>query len=105
MPGRALFGEQQQGVHAGRRGHAVRLQCLDAVEAASILGRLLGGAWLRRAVAGQFRAARERPRVRPLHPCEPDREDVNERTIRPLDAEGALKYLQAGLVEWRQHHA
>jgi dienelactone hydrolase len=24
-----------------------------------------------------------------------DREDVNERTVRPLDAEGALKYLQA----------
>ena len=26
---------------------------------------------------------------------EPDRDDVNERTVRPLDAEGALKYLQA----------
>ncbi len=26
---------------------------------------------------------------------EPDREDVNERTVRPLDAEGALKYLQS----------
>jgi dienelactone hydrolase len=24
-----------------------------------------------------------------------DREDVNERTVRPLDAEGALKYLQS----------
>ena len=26
---------------------------------------------------------------------EPDRDDVNERTVRPLDAEGALKLLQA----------
>ena len=26
---------------------------------------------------------------------DPDRDDVNERTVRPLDAEGALKYLQA----------
>jgi carboxymethylenebutenolidase len=26
---------------------------------------------------------------------DPDREDVNERTVRPLDAEGALKFLQA----------
>src|SRR5665213_2971234 len=26
---------------------------------------------------------------------EPDRDDVNERTVRPLDAEGALTYLQA----------
>lgn len=25
---------------------------------------------------------------------DPDRDDVNERTVRPLDAEGALKYLQ-----------
>ena len=25
----------------------------------------------------------------------PDRDDVNERTVRPLDAEGALKYLQS----------
>jgi len=26
---------------------------------------------------------------------DPDRDDVNERTVRPLDAEGALKYLQS----------
>jgi carboxymethylenebutenolidase len=26
---------------------------------------------------------------------DPDRDDVNERTVRPLDAEGALKFLQA----------
>ncbi len=26
---------------------------------------------------------------------DPDREDVNEQTVRPLDAEGALKYLQS----------
>jgi dienelactone hydrolase len=26
---------------------------------------------------------------------DPDRDDVNERTVRPLDAEGALRYLQA----------
>ena len=26
---------------------------------------------------------------------DPERDDVNERTVRPLDAEGALKYLQA----------
>jgi dienelactone hydrolase len=26
---------------------------------------------------------------------DPDRDDVNERAVRPLDAEGALKYLQA----------
>src|ERR1700744_4642122 len=25
----------------------------------------------------------------------PDRDDVNERTVRPLDAEGALKFMQA----------
>jgi hypothetical protein len=48
---------------------------------------------------------------------DPDRDDVNERTVRPLDAEGALKYLQspqgrrtganlpAGLVERREHGA
>ena len=26
---------------------------------------------------------------------DPNRDDVNERTVRPLDAEGALKYLQS----------
>jgi carboxymethylenebutenolidase len=26
---------------------------------------------------------------------DPDRDDVNERTVRPLDAEGALRYLQS----------
>ncbi len=48
---------------------------------------------------------------------DPDRDDVNEKTVRPLDAEGALSwlrsqrdviaksYLPAGLVKWRQHCA
>ena len=71
------------------------MQCFDLVEAASGVGRVLGARGYLALLPDSFGPRGKAYGFGRGSHGDPDRDDVNERTVRPLDAEGALKYLQA----------
>jgi dienelactone hydrolase len=82
-------------VHAGRRGHAVSLHAATLSKRHQSWGEYWAEHGFVALLPDSFGPRGKARGFSRFTHGDADREDVNERTVRPLDAEGALKYLQS----------